>query len=209
MIGRLLIDECLSPALVQLAIDAGHVESTSVRDRGRLGLKDWELMEYVVQEDFILVTRNAQDFRGDGKANPGGLHASAEVHAGLICLDSALEMDLDLQQGSRAKTLDYFQHIEHVARMLPIHRGNQFAPYSSAASRTGRVISVVKVSCAVETSGRSIAHGQNCGLDTFQVGCNGLQCSLPIERVVSKYHVDVDGEPWHVLHKEVQCGPSL
>jgi Domain of unknown function (DUF5615) len=50
MIGRLLIDECLSPELAQLAIEAGHVESTSVRDRGRLGLKDWELMEYVIQE---------------------------------------------------------------------------------------------------------------------------------------------------------------
>lgn len=66
MIGRLLIDECLSPELVQLAIDSGHVESTCVRDRGRLGLKDWELMEYVIEEDFILVTRNAQDFRGAG-----------------------------------------------------------------------------------------------------------------------------------------------
>jgi hypothetical protein len=30
MIGRLLIDECLSPELVQVATDAGHVESTSV-----------------------------------------------------------------------------------------------------------------------------------------------------------------------------------
>ena len=39
MIGRLLIDECLSPELVQLAIDAGHVESSCVRDRGRLGLR--------------------------------------------------------------------------------------------------------------------------------------------------------------------------
>src|SRR6266404_3337617 len=86
MIGRLLIDECLSPELVQLAVDAGHVESTCVRDRGRLGLKDWELMEYVISEDFILVTRNAQDFRGAGKTNPGGLHGVAEVHAGLICL---------------------------------------------------------------------------------------------------------------------------
>src|SRR5271156_5040202 len=76
MIGRLLIDECLSAELAQLAIDAGHVESTSVRDRGRLGLKDWELMEYAIEEDFILVTRNAQDFRGAGKANPGGLHGA-------------------------------------------------------------------------------------------------------------------------------------
>jgi hypothetical protein len=79
MIGRLLIDECLSPELAQLAIDAGHVESTSVRDRGRLGPKDWELMEYVIQEDFILATRNTRDFRGAGKADPGGLHGAAEV----------------------------------------------------------------------------------------------------------------------------------
>jgi predicted nuclease of predicted toxin-antitoxin system len=69
MIGRLLIDECLSPELVQLA---GHGESAFVRDRGRLGLKDWELMEYVIQEDFILVTRNAQDFRGAGKVDQRG-----------------------------------------------------------------------------------------------------------------------------------------
>jgi hypothetical protein len=112
MIGRLLIDECLSPELAQLAIDAGHVESTSVRDHGRLGLKDWELMEYVIEEDFILVTRNAQDFRGAGKANPGGLHASAEVHAGLNCLDSALEMDLDLQQ-------ELFGHALNMLAELP------------------------------------------------------------------------------------------
>jgi hypothetical protein len=76
MIGRLLIDECLSPELVQLAIEAGHVESSSVRDRGRLGLKDWELMEYV------------------------------------ICLDSALEMDIDLQQ-------ELFRHALNALAELP------------------------------------------------------------------------------------------
>lgn len=98
MIGRLLIDECLSPELVQLAIDAGHVESTCLRDRGRLGLKDWELMEYVLQEDMTLVTLNAIDFRGAGREEPGGFHAAAEVHAGLVCLGSARELDLDAQQ---------------------------------------------------------------------------------------------------------------
>jgi Domain of unknown function (DUF5615) len=106
MIGRLLIDECLSPELVQLAVDAGHVESTCVRDRGRLGLKDWELMEYVIREDLTLVTRNAQDFRGAGKSNPGGLHAATELHAGLICLGSAFELDLDLQQELFTHALD-------------------------------------------------------------------------------------------------------
>lgn len=33
---RLLIDECLSPELVDLAVEAGYVESTCARDRGLL-----------------------------------------------------------------------------------------------------------------------------------------------------------------------------
>jgi len=69
-------------------------------------------MEYVISEDFILVTRNAQDFRGAGKTNPGGLHGVAEVHAGLICLDSALELDLDLQQ-------ELFKHALNTLAELP------------------------------------------------------------------------------------------
>jgi hypothetical protein len=94
---RLLIDECLSPELVRLAIDAGHVESTCLRDRGLLGAKDWELMVYVVASDFTLVTNNAVDFRGEGAAAPGGLHAKQGVHAGLICLDSFHPLDIDRQ----------------------------------------------------------------------------------------------------------------
>jgi hypothetical protein len=41
MTFRLLIDECLSPDLVDLAVDAGHVESTCLRDRELLATKDW------------------------------------------------------------------------------------------------------------------------------------------------------------------------
>ncbi len=41
---RLLIDECLSPELVDVAVAAGYVESTCARDRGPLAKKDWELM---------------------------------------------------------------------------------------------------------------------------------------------------------------------
>lgn len=68
---RLLIDECLSPDLVKLAIEAGHVESTCLRDRGLLGTKDWTLMRLVLDENFTLVTVNAQDFRGGGNEAPG------------------------------------------------------------------------------------------------------------------------------------------
>lgn len=68
---RLLIDECLSPDLVDLAVAAGHVQSTCLRDRGLLGTQDWTLMKHVLAEDFTLVTVNAQDFRGSGQDAPG------------------------------------------------------------------------------------------------------------------------------------------
>ena len=60
-------------------------------------MKDWELMEYVLEGDMTLVTLNAIDFRGLGRADPGGFHAAVEIHAGLICLGSAQDLDLDAQ----------------------------------------------------------------------------------------------------------------
>lgn len=70
---HLWIDECLSPELVELAVAAGHVESTCSRDRGRLGISDWELLAHVIGGNFTLVTHNARDLRGKGPERPGGL----------------------------------------------------------------------------------------------------------------------------------------
>ena len=92
MICKMLIDECLSPSLVGLAIEAGHVESTCVRDRGWLGVKDWRLVELAVGGDYTLVTHNAMDFRGKGREEQGGHYALLDIHAGLICLNSAHAM---------------------------------------------------------------------------------------------------------------------
>jgi hypothetical protein len=94
---KLLIDECLSPELVELAVAAGHVESSCIRDRGWLHMKDWDLMRLVVASDWTLVTHNARDFRGPGSEAPGGHHARQDIHAGLVCLNSAFPMSLDRQ----------------------------------------------------------------------------------------------------------------
>jgi hypothetical protein len=61
---KLLIDECLSPSLVEMALTAGHHESTCVLHRGWTGEKDWDLIQHVIAGDFTLVTHNAR------KANP-------------------------------------------------------------------------------------------------------------------------------------------
>lgn len=95
---RFLIDECLTPELVAMAMAAGHVESTCVRDRGLTGTKDWKLMEHVVAGDFTLVTHNAVDFRGAGPGQLGGQHAKQAIHAGLVCLNSVHVLDLQRQR---------------------------------------------------------------------------------------------------------------
>ena len=94
---RFLIDECLSPELVDAAVTRGYPETTCVRNRGWAGTKDYELIRHVVAEDFTLVTCNSVDFRGGGPGDLGGEHARQEIHAGLVCLNSELPLDLDLQ----------------------------------------------------------------------------------------------------------------
>lgn len=89
MTFRLLIDECLSPELVQMAVATGHMESPCVRNRGWAGTKDWQLIDYIVANDYTLVTHNSVDFRGQGPGNLVGEHAKQPIHAGLICLNSA------------------------------------------------------------------------------------------------------------------------
>ncbi len=101
MTFRLLIDECLSPALAQMAVAAGHVESTCVRNRGWAGTKDWQRIDFIVANDYTLVTHNSVDFRGQGPGNLGGEHAKQPIHAGLICLNSALVMGLVRRLGQR------------------------------------------------------------------------------------------------------------
>ena len=99
---KLLIDECLSPELVGMAVAAGHVGTTWGRDRGWMGTKDWRLVELAVAEDYTLVTHNSVDFRGLGPGRLRGQHAKQSIHAGLVCLNSAHVMDIERQ-------LDLFQ----------------------------------------------------------------------------------------------------
>ncbi|MBI5163288.1 MAG: DUF5615 family PIN-like protein, partial [Magnetospirillum sp.] len=95
---RLLIDECLSEELTKLARDRGHAEASHVRWIGKSGAKDWELMPVILAGDWTFVTKNSWDFRGPPDA-PGsaGEYAAADLHAGLVCLNGPVGMDLDMQ----------------------------------------------------------------------------------------------------------------
>lgn len=74
---RFLIDECLSIDLILVASQAGH-EAQHVAHVGKAGWKDWNVVRYASDGDFVLVTNNASDFRK--------LYATQLIHAGLVII---------------------------------------------------------------------------------------------------------------------------
>jgi predicted nuclease of predicted toxin-antitoxin system len=82
---RFLIDECLSVDLVTVAGQSGH-EAQHVAHVGRAGWKDWDVVRYAREGDFILVTNNASDFRQ--------LYAEQPLHAGLVILLPAVSREV-------------------------------------------------------------------------------------------------------------------
>ena len=78
---KLLIDECLSSELALMARERGHREASHVVWIGKSGWKDWKSKEILLAEDWVLVTRNSEDFRGP-RETPGskGQYSHASIH---------------------------------------------------------------------------------------------------------------------------------
>ena len=107
---RFLIDECLSVDLVTVAGDSGH-EARHVAHVGRAGWKDWNVVRYACDGDFILVTNNASDFRQ--------LYAAELLHAGLLILIPVVNRVVQRQLFKAA--LDEFATVgEPVNRVLEV-----------------------------------------------------------------------------------------
>ena len=61
----------------------------------------------IIDSDWTFVTRNSIDFRGPSDAaGSKGQYADVAVHAGLICLNGPVGMDLDLQLEMFEEALD-------------------------------------------------------------------------------------------------------
>ena len=108
---KLLVDECLSEELAKLAQRRGHPEASHVAWIGKRGRKDWELKAVILSGDWTFVTKNSIDFRGPA-GDPGarGQYAHVALHAGLICLNGPVGMDLDLQIEMFEAALDELDH---------------------------------------------------------------------------------------------------
>ena len=75
---RFLIDECLSPDLVQIAIDR-EFDAAPVVHRRLQGKPDRTIVEYAVSNRHVLVTNDAKDFIP--------LVGEEAIHCGLVCLN--------------------------------------------------------------------------------------------------------------------------
>ena len=77
---RLFLDECLSPKIAQSLNAEGIHVALHPRDFGELGASDHHVLARCIDQDLVLVTANARDFRA--------LVAAQEVHPGLVILPS-------------------------------------------------------------------------------------------------------------------------
>lgn len=74
---RLLIDECLSTALVGVARERGH-PADHVVHLGLVGRQDWNLIPVIEAGDYCFVTNNRKDFLR--------LYGRQPLHNGLIVI---------------------------------------------------------------------------------------------------------------------------
>jgi predicted nuclease of predicted toxin-antitoxin system len=77
---KFFIDECISPTLSQHLNKDGLHDATHPRDRGRLRDPDHVVFARAIDEDRVIVTENADDFRK--------LAGTVDLHPGLIILPS-------------------------------------------------------------------------------------------------------------------------
>jgi predicted nuclease of predicted toxin-antitoxin system len=95
---KLLLDEDLSPWVALRLRKVHFVDAVHVRDRGRLGLTDREVLEFAFGQDRILVTGNVLDFVRLAKAR--------EIHCGIVfVLDGALRRADQLELLLRVRNL--------------------------------------------------------------------------------------------------------
>jgi predicted nuclease of predicted toxin-antitoxin system len=74
---RFLVDENLSVHLSEVAHERGY-EATHINHYGLRKSKDWDILKVVAEEDWILVTNNAFEFRG--------CYQKLEIHPGVVFL---------------------------------------------------------------------------------------------------------------------------
>lgn len=120
---KFLIDECLSPVLVETAHAYGF-HAMAVRDLGLQGAKDHQLLTLVIADDWVLVTNNTIEFRERYRTH-------APLHSGVVFLDN-------VSTGRVSQVLAFEAAVEDIRSRPDIVNTEISAFYSAAGVRVTR-----------------------------------------------------------------------
>jgi len=119
---KLLIDECLSPDLTEIAWNAGF-ECPHVERVGRQGGEDWQHVQHAVSDDWVLLTNDTTDFVT--------LVGREDMYPGLVCLN------FDGGHNTRENQKRLFQHaLKRLAVLDPINEVLEITLDAEARVRT-------------------------------------------------------------------------
>ena len=111
MTDPILIDECLSPDLVSVALARGRV-GLHVVWLDRVGADDRELPALAAERSYVFVTNNRRDYLR--------LYAASEVHNGLIIIEPSVVAEEQCRQFGIA--LDVVERQDSLGnRLIEVH----------------------------------------------------------------------------------------
>lgn len=111
VIEHFLIDECLTPKLAAVARDRGHMAG-HIAWLGLAGRPDYQVFDFMMNAEHVLVTNNARDFRR--------ALAKADLHGGLVVIVPSVNRDL--QKTLFAAALDVIESMPHVMnKVVEVH----------------------------------------------------------------------------------------
>lgn len=79
---RLFLDEHLSPTVADRLMVHGHYVFPLCRNKQLLGREDWDLVKWCFEHDFVLCTKNYQDF----ETEHAHTLARGDLHCGMLIL---------------------------------------------------------------------------------------------------------------------------
>ena len=124
-----MIDECLSPSLVNMAWGAGYVQSAHVKHRGMGSWQDYSIMNRILEEDWTLVTHNSNDFRPkDGSSSKKPCYVGITLHAGLVCLNMPKDSKLKEHQKYFASCLEFIAQYDNIINKILEIDPDEFDP---------------------------------------------------------------------------------
>ena len=111
MITKLLIDECLTVALVAAAKERGML-AEHVAHLGKVGWQDWNVVPFALENDYVLVTNNRSDFLKR--------YAKLDLHNGLIIIIPSVAAAAQRQLFGRALDVVAEQRGELINQVIEV-----------------------------------------------------------------------------------------